>query len=207
MEPGQVADDRKSGGGIFSRLYDWMLRASRHRHARWYLALVSFAESSFFPIPPDVMLAPMTLAQPKRSWSLAGLTTLASTVGGMFGYLIGYFLIGALQPVMDRLGYRHGYDTVVEWFAEYGFWAMLLAGFTPIPYKLFTIAAGANGMAFLPFVAGSTIGRGGRFFLVAALVRLAGPTIENRLVHYIDLIGWSVLGLIAAGGVLYGVMA
>lgn len=190
---------------VFSRLYDWMLRASRHRHAPWYLALVSFSESSFFPIPPDVMLAPMSLAQPRRAWYLAGLTTLASVVGGALGYLIGVLLIDAVLPLIDRFGYRHGYETVVHWFGEYGFWAVLVAGFTPVPYKLFTIAAGANGMPFIPFMLGSAVGRGGRFFLVAALIRLAGPTIEQRLVHYIDVIGWGLLGLIVVGGVIYGV--
>lgn len=184
---------------IFGRLYDWMMAASRHRHANWYLGAISVAESSFFPVPPDVMLAPMTLARP-RDWAyLAALTTLTSVVGGMLGYLIGYHLLDVALPLIEQWGYLPAYQTAVGWFERYGFWAVFAAGFTPIPYKVFTISAGAAHMALLPFVLGSVVGRGGRFFLVAGLVRALGPSFEPKLRQYVDTIGWASLGLLAIG--------
>lgn len=184
---------------LFGRLYDGMMQASRHRHANWYLGTISAAESSFFPIPPDVMLAPMTLARPREWAFLAALTTAASVVGGMFGYLIGHFLLDAALPLIERLGYLSAYQQASDWFGRYGFWAVFAAGFTPVPYKVFTISAGAAQMALLPFLLGSLIGRGGRFFLVAGLVRALGPRIEPRLRQYVDTIGWTVLGVLAIG--------
>ncbi len=189
--------------GLFSKLYAWMIRVSRHPHADWYLGGISFAESSFFPIPPDVMLAPMVMSRQREWWRLALLTTITSVLGGLFGYLIGNFLLDAVMPLIERAGYRGAYDTAVSWFAEYGFWAVFAAGFTPIPYKVFTIGAGAVQMALLPFLLGSVVGRGGRFFLVAGLVRLLGPSFEKHLLRYVDRIGWSMLALIVAGFVLW----
>ena len=111
---------------LFSSLYDWTLSWSKHRHAQWYLGGLSFAESSFFPIPPDVMLAPMCLAQPRRALAFAALTTIASTAGGVAGYLIGYFGIGAVEPLLVNLGYMDGYLRVKEWFGEWGLWLQVL---------------------------------------------------------------------------------
>jgi membrane protein YqaA with SNARE-associated domain len=184
---------------VFSRLYDWMMRASRHPHATWYLGAVSVAESSFFPLPPDIMLAPMTLSRPRDWFFLAALTTLTSVAGGLLGYLIGYFVLDAALPVIERWGYLDTYALAVEWFERYGFWAIFAAGFTPIPYKIFTISAGAVQMGLLPFVLGSLVGRGGRFFLVAALVRALGPRVERHLRQYVDVIGWAVLLLLIVG--------
>ncbi|MES1941690.1 lipoprotein B [Salinisphaera sp. T5B8] len=173
-----------------------MVRASGHRRAPSLLALLAFAESSFFPIPPDVMLAPMTLARPSRAWQFAAITTVASVVGGMLGYWIGALFLEALLPWLKELGYYSAYATARDWFETYGFWAVLLAGVSPIPYKVFTIAAGAVAMPFLPFVAGSIVGRGVRFFLVAGLVRFLGPVFEQRLLKYIDWIGWAIVAVI-----------
>jgi len=181
---------------IFSSLYDRALRWSGHRHAPWYLGGVSFAESSFFPIPPDVLLAPMTLAQPRLWWRYAALTTMASVVGGLLGYVIGYFALEAISPLLERAGYMPAYRAAHAWFDRWGFWAIFVAGFTPIPYKVFTIAAGAAHMPALPFVVGSAIGRGARFFLVAALVRWGGPGIEPHLRRHVDTIGWVSVALI-----------
>ena len=182
---------------LFSRLYDSVLRWSIHPHATRYLAALSFAESSFFPIPPDVMLAPMTLARPERGWRLAGLTTLSSVAGGLAGYLIGWIAIDAITPWLTSLGYLEGYDRAREWFDEWGVWAIFVAGFTPIPYKVFTIAAGALQM-FLPgFVIGSAIGRGARFYLVAGLIILGGPRMAENLRRYVDTIGWATVALVA----------
>ncbi len=182
---------------IFSALYDRALAWSRHPHAERYLAAVSFTESAFFPIPPDVLLAPMTLAQPPRWLRFAALTTVTSVLGGLFGYAIGYLALEAVTPLLQRIGYWGYFETASGWFAKYGFWAIFIAGFTPIPYKVFTIAAGAAQMALLPFAAGSLIGRGARFFLVAALVRFGGAPIERHIRRYIDGLGWAMLAVLA----------
>jgi membrane protein YqaA with SNARE-associated domain len=131
---------------------------ARHRHAPWYLGGMSFVESSFFPVPPDVMLAPMCLAQPHRAWRLALLTTLASVAGGFLGYSIGYFAIDTLLPWLQESRYWPAYQKAVDWFGDWGFWAVFIAGFSPIPYKVFTIAAGALSMALLPFTLASLSG-------------------------------------------------
>ena len=182
---------------LFSPLYNRAMRWAAHRHAPWYLAGLSFAESSFFPIPPDVMLAPMALAQRNRAWFYAALTTLASVLGGVFGYLIGVLALEMITPWLQSAGYWPAYEKAVQWFAEWGVWAIVLAGFTPIPYKVFTIAAGAVGMPFLPFVLGSAVGRGARFFLVAGLMRWGGEGMQRILRDYVDHIGWVMLVVVA----------
>jgi membrane protein YqaA with SNARE-associated domain len=182
---------------VFSWLYERALQWSRHRHAAWYLGGLSFAESSFFPIPPDVVLAPMCLAQPKRAWWFATLTTITSVAGGVFGYLIGYFAFDLIEPWIAGGKYWQAYQMAVDWFAEWGFWAVLIAGFSPIPYKAFTIAAGVLGMPMFPFVVASIVGRGGRFFLVAGLIKWGGPRMEGMLKNYIDRIGWITVLLLA----------
>lgn len=181
---------------IFSPLYDLAMRWAAHAHAPRYLAGLSFAESSFFPVPPDVMLAPMVLARPERAWRLAALTTVSSVAGGLAGYAIGYFAAAGITPWLQDLGYWQDYLEVQRWFETWGFWAILLAGFSPIPYKLFTIAGGALAMFLPAFLLGSILGRGGRFFLVAALVKYGGPPIEAGLRRYIDAIGWSLVALL-----------
>ena len=184
---------------LFSRLYDRVLVWSKHPHAPVYLGALSFAESSFFPIPPDVMLAPMTLATPRRGWRFAALTTITSVAGGLAGYLIGYFAIDALIPMLERLGYSEEYLEVRRWFETYGFWTVLLAGFSPIPYKLFTIAAGALGMNLPLFIGASVVGRGGRFFLVSGLIVWGGESMERLIRRHIDTLGWLfVLALVIA---------
>jgi len=181
---------------IFSPLYARVMRWSRHPHASWYLAGLSFAESSFFPIPPDVMLAPMSMARPSRAFFLAAITTLASVVGGVAGYLIGMLAFDAVEPLLHQWGYFDRYLLAREWFAEWGFWAVLLAGFSPIPYKVFTITAGVVGMVFLPFILASIVGRGARFFLVAALMGWGGESMEKRLHKWVDLLGWLTVLLV-----------
>ena len=182
---------------IFSALYDRALRWTAHPHAERYLVGLSFAESSFFPIPPDVMLAPMTLAQPKRGWRFAILTTAASVAGGLAGYAIGW--LDAIEPLLRSLGYWDSYTRSTEWFVTWGFLAVLVAGFSPIPYKVFTIAAGALHMLLPAFVIASLVGRGGRFFLVAGLIIWGGEGMERRLREHVDTLGWLVviLGVIA----------
>lgn len=176
---------------------------SRHPRAPWYLGILSFAESSFFPIPPDVMLAPMSLARPERAMRLALLTTLTSVAGGLFGYLIGALAFDAIEPWLRTSHYWENYQTAVAWFHDWGFWAVFVAGFSPIPYKVFTIAAGVLSMALLPFVAASVVGRGARFFLVAGLMRWGGARMEAELHKHIDRLGWATVALVVLGGGAY----
>ncbi|MGZ8224986.1 MAG: YqaA family protein [Methylobacter sp.] len=191
---------------MFQKLYDKTLQLSKHRHASKYLWILSFAESSFFPIPPDVMLAPMALAQPDKALHFALLTTIASVLGGVFGYAIGYFLFDTIEPWLQTTHYWENYLTAQSWFKDWGFWAVFVAGFSPIPYKVFTIAAGAMNMVLLPFVLASIIGRGGRFFLVAMLLAAGGARLESKLREYMDRLGWAVVALVIIGTGIYKFM-
>ncbi len=184
--------------GLFSPLYARAMRWARHRHAPACLGTMSFAESSFFPVPPDVMLAPMCLARPERAWRFALLTTLASVAGGLAGYAIGYFAFDAIAPWLQTTQHWASYRTAEQWFSDYGFWAVFIAGFSPIPYKVFTIAAGALSMALLPFALASIIGRGARFYLVAGLMKWGGARMEATLHRYVDRLGWTLVLLVAA---------
>ncbi len=188
---------------IFSALYRRAMAWARHPRAPWYLAALSFAESSFFPVPPDVMLAPMSLGQPKKAWKFALLTTLASVAGGILGYLIGWLAFDLVSGWLQQAGYYDKYLLAREWFDRWGFWAIFVAGFSPIPYKVFTITAGVITMSFLPFVVASFIGRGARFFLVATLMAWGGPAMEARLHRYMEWIGWGVVALVVLGLWIY----
>ena len=169
---------------------------SEHKHAPAYLSGMSFAESVFFPIPPDVLLIPMTLAKPLKAWQFALYTTIASVFGGILGYFLGMLMFEPLiQPIIDYFNYQHKFDQIMAWFGEYGVWVVFLAGFSPIPYKVFTLSAGLLHMAFLPFVLASAVGRGMRFFLVAGLVKWGGKRIEDKLQQYIEWIGWGTVAL------------
>jgi len=184
---------------IFSPLYRRMLQWSKHRHARVILFWLSFAESSFFPLPPDVMLIPMVLAKPQEGWRNAWWCTVGGVLGAFVGYFIGMFFFMAVAPLLVKLGYMSHYQIIVAWFKQWGFWVMFFAGFAFIPYKLFTIAAGATGLGLLPFTLGSLVGRGGRFFLVAALIKLAGSKAEAWLRDYIDYLAWLCVVLLVLG--------
>ncbi len=182
---------------IFSPLYDRVMAWSRHPYAPWYLGGLSFAESSFFPIPPDVMLAPMSMAKPRQAWWFAALTTVTSVLGGLAGWLIGYFAFELIAPLVEEGGrYALPFATARAWFDDWGVWAIFIAGFSPIPYKIFTISAGVMHMALIPFVVASTIGRGARFFLVAALMSWGGERMDGVLRRYVDRIGWIMVLLV-----------
>ncbi len=183
---------------IFSPLYEKTLQWSQHKNAPKYLCSLSFAESSFFPIPPDVMLMPMSLAKPDRALYFAWLTTVFSVLGGIFGYLIGYYAMDLLMPVIESMNYQDKVVKAQGWFEEYGVWIVFVAGFSPIPYKLFTVTAGASAMAFLPFVIASFIGRGARFFLVAGLMKWGGARFEPQIRKWVDWLGWLFVLLILA---------
>jgi membrane protein YqaA with SNARE-associated domain len=181
--------------GPFQRIYDAVISWAAHPRAPAILSTLSFAESSFFPVPPDVMLAPMCLAQPRKGWWFALNCTISSVAGGLLGYILGKWAFSSVEPWLMSSAYAGVFEHAVEMFEQYGFWYILLAGFTPIPYKVFTISAGVVGMPVLPFVAGSLAGRGGRFFLVAGLIRLFGDRAAERLRVWVDRIGWSLLVL------------
>ncbi|MEF8794112.1 YqaA family protein [Thiohalorhabdus sp.] len=184
---------------MIRRLLRWALEKAGHPRAPAWLGAISFAESSFFPIPPDVLLAPMTLARPERGWYLAALTTLTSVAGGLLGYLIGAVLYQAVAaPLLEFYGAEGEYRRVVDWFGTYGVWAVFLAGLTPIPYKVFTIAAGSLAMPLLPFVVGSFAGRGLRFFVLAGIIRLGGERLYRQVERWSPLLFWLGVGGIAA---------
>lgn len=171
---------------MLRRLYDWTLSLAVTPYALWALVVISFAESSFFPIPPDVLLIPLILAAPQRAFVIAGVCTVASVAGGAFGYLIGSQLFDAIgQPVLEFYGKMTEFESFKERFSEYGHWVVLTAGVTPFPYKVITITSGAAELPFSTFMLWSTIARGLRFFVVAALLWKFGAPIrafiEQRL--------------------------
>jgi membrane protein YqaA with SNARE-associated domain len=188
---------------MLRRLYDWVMGLAASRHAPSALFAVSFAESSFFPVPPDVMLAPMVLARPEKAWRYAALCTLASVLGGCLGYAIGFYLQDAALWLMKLSGHEGGLDQFKCWYAEWGVWVILIKGLTPIPYKLVTIASGLAQFAFPVFIAASVVTRGARFFLVAGVVKKFGPAmlpvIERRLALFAGLaVALVVAGLVAS---------
>ncbi|RUO65505.1 membrane protein YqaA, SNARE-associated domain [Pseudidiomarina planktonica] len=176
---------------VFSALYDKVLGWTQHRRAPAILAGLSFSESVIFPIPPDVMLAPMAMMQPKRAWYFAAITTIFSVLGALVGYALGYLAFDTLvMPMIEWAGYEAKLAVVQQWFDQWGFWIVFIAGFSPIPYKLFTVSGGMLGIALIPFVIASLISRGLRFFLVAWLMRSGGPKMAVALRRYVDTIGW-----------------
>lgn len=189
---------------LFGPLYFRVLQWARHPHAERYLAGLSFAESSFFPIPPDVMLAPMCLADRRKAWRLATITTVTSLLGGVAGYAIGYFMIEMIAAWLSTTHYWPAYLTAREWFDRWGVWAVFVAGFSPIPYKIFTIAAGATMLNLPGFIIASLIGRGARFYLVAGLIVAGGERMAAVLPRYVERIGWAVvvIALLAGGFVM-----
>ena len=183
---------------LFAPLYERVLGWAGHPHAERYLAAMSFAESSFFPVPPDVMLAPMCLADRQRAWRFAAVTTVASLLGGILGYAIGFFLFDSIEPWLRESGYWSAYLTGRDWFDRWGVWAVFIAGFSPIPYKIFTISAGVAVLNFPAFVLASLVGRGARFFLVAGLLVAGGERMATMIPRYVERLGWGVVALAVA---------
>src|ERR687889_1526196 len=167
---------------MLRRLYDWTLSLAARPSAPYALALVSFSESSFFPVPPDVMLVPMMLARPDKAWSYALICTITSVLGGILGYVIGLALYDSIGSWLFRLyGLTEGAEAFRHGFAEYGHWIILLKGLTPIPYKLVTITSGFAGYSLFWFTVLSIVTRGARFFVLAALLGRFGPAIRSVL--------------------------
>jgi len=186
--------------GMLKRIYTWCIDAADKPYALWILFAVSFAESSFFPIPPDVMLAPMSLARPKRAWLYAGVCTIASVLGGVLGYAIGALLYDSVgQWLINVYGLSGKVETFRQSYAEWGSLIILLKGLTPIPYKLVTITSGFAGYNISLFVLFSLITRGARFFIAAALFNRYGDWIRERIERHLTL--WvTVFAAVLVGG-------
>jgi len=192
---------------MLRRLYDWVMRLSASRHAGWALFAVAFAESSFFPVPPDTMLAPMVLARPENTWRYAAICAAGSIIGGMLGYAIGYSIAPVGHWLLAVTGHAGGEGPLRAQFAKWGVWVILLQGLLPVPYKLITITTGLAHFTLWKFVAASCVTRSTRFFGVAALVRRFGPTllpvIERRLALFAGIAVALVVVLIVAVKLLH----
>ncbi len=185
---------------MLRRLYDWVMKLAEGRYALWALAAVSFAESSFFPIPPDVMLIPMILAKRSRAFVYAAWATLTSVIGGMFGYLIGFALYESIgKPIVDFYHMGAEFAGFAQLFNDYGVWILIIKGMTPIPYKILTIAAGVAGMEFAAFIAASIIARALRFFIVAALLYWFGEPIRDFVEKRLALVTTAFVALLVGG--------
>ncbi|SMN14482.1 FIG139438: lipoprotein B [uncultured Candidatus Thioglobus sp.] len=185
---------------IFSKFYQKALDWAQSKYAIYWLALVSFVESFILPYPPpDVLLAPMALKKPKSAYQFALICTVLSVLGGVVGYFLGALLIDSIQPLLVKLHYIDKLDTIKQWFTEYGIWIVAIAGFSPMPYKIFTIGAGIANMALLPLILISFLARGMRFFLVAFFIRKFGNVCDVWLKKYIDRLGYSLIVVIALG--------
>jgi membrane protein YqaA with SNARE-associated domain len=178
---------------MLRKIYDWCIDAAHKPYALWILGLVSFAESSFFPVPPDVMLIPMSLARPQRAWFYAALCTVTSVAGGVVGYAIGALLYDSVGHWLIQLyGYADKVEAFRAGYAEWGAWIILLKGLTPIPYKLVTITSGFAGYDVWLFILFSIIARGGRFFVVAIVLNRWGVAIREEIERRLTL--WVSLG-------------
>lgn len=199
---------------LFAPLYETALRWATHRHAEPFLAGLSFFEAIIFPIMPEVMLGPMVLAKPHRWARYATVSLVFSVLGALVGYLLGHYAFEVLRPVFESLGWLERIDKQVAELREVArqspwtaFWALVLAGFLPIPLKIFTWASGIVGVPLLPFVASMVVGRGKRVYLLAGVIRLAGPRAEAALHRWIEWIGWAVVVLIVLAILYYKLFA
>lgn len=185
---------------MIQRLYDWTLGLAEHRHALWVLAFVSFLESSMFPIPPDIIMIPMIIARPSRAFVIAGVALVASVLGGLLGYAIGALAFDALgEPILNALGKADSMAEFATRFNDLGFWAVLVAGVTPFPYKVITIMSGWTAMPLGTFIVTSIIARGLRFFLVALLLWKFGAPVRDFIEKRLPLMFTIAVGLLIAG--------
>jgi membrane protein YqaA with SNARE-associated domain len=188
-------------------LYDWTIRLAEHPRALWALAFVAFLESSMFPIPPDILMIPMILAAPRRAFVIAGVATVSSVLGGMFGYWIGAVLYESVGlPVLEFYGKTQNFEAFGETYNEYGAWAVLIAGVTPFPYKVITILSGSTGLDLWVFTIASVLARGLRFFIVASLLWKFGAPIRDFIERRLGLMFTLFVVLLVGGFALLKVM-
>lgn len=192
---------------MLRRLYDWTLSLAKSPNAMWALAIVAFMESSFFPIPPDVLMIPMIIARPSRAFLIAAVATVASVLGGLFGYYIGYAMFESVgRPVLEFYGKDAGFGEFALWYNQYGAWAVLIAGVTPFPFKVITIASGVTQLSFPIFVISAIIARALRFFIVAALLWKFGAPIRDFIERRLGLVFIVFCVLLFGGFALVGVL-
>ena len=188
---------------LFRRLYDWMMKMAEHPKAIWTMSGVSFVESSFFPLPPDIMLIPMVLAKRSKAFQYALAATLASVIGGVLGYVIGAFLFDMIgKPLFDFYGYGGEFEAFSSRYRQWGVWIVLMAGLTPFPYKVITIASGATGLSFPIFMLASLVARAIRFYAVCGLLYLFGPQIRGFIEKYFGLVSLLFFIMLFAGFML-----
>lgn len=188
------------GAVMLRKLYDWTISLAESRHALWALAFVAFIESSVFPIPPDLLLIPMVIAAPRRAWLIAGVATVFSVLGGLFGYYIGWGLFESVgRPVLEFYGKDKYFEEFAVRYNEWGAWAVLIAGVTPFPYKVITILSGTTGLNLGVFIVASIVARGLRFFLVAALLWKFGPPIRTFIEKRLGLM-FTIFVVLLLGG-------
>ena len=185
---------------LLRRLYDWTIALAGKRHAETALFWIAFVESSFFPLPPDLILVPMTLARRERAWRYAGICTIASVLGGFVGYAIGFFLFEAVgRPILEFYQVMGQYQHLKSLFDEWGVWIIVAKGMTPIPYKLVTITSGALNFALIPFAIASVASRSIRFFLVAALIWKFGEPVRAFIEKRLEIVTTAFLVLLVGG--------
>ncbi|MCW3781066.1 YqaA family protein [Defluviimonas salinarum] len=181
-------------------LYDWTIRLAEHPRALSALGVVSFVESSFFPIPPDVLMIPMIIARPSRAWFIAAIALVTSVLGGLFGYFIGAVLFDSVgQPILEFYGKTEAGAVFAERFNEYGGWAVLIAGVTPFPFKVITIVSGWTGLSLPVFIISAIIARGLRFFIVAGLLWQFGPPIRDFIERRLGIVFSLGMALLIGG--------
>ena len=185
---------------MIKSMYDWMMRAAASKRAPQALFTVSFIESSFFPIPPDVMLIPMCIAERAKAWYFAAVATVGSVLGGLAGYAIGYFLFDLVgKPLLDLYGYADKFQEFAGQYNEYGAWIVFMAGLTPFPYKVITIASGATAMNIVVFMIASVVARGMRFFAVAGLLYFFGQPIRDFIERRFGMVTAAFFVLLVGG--------
>ena len=183
---------------LFPRSYDAIMLWAKSKHAVSILSTVSFVESFIFPIPPDLLLIPLSISNPRKAYYFAMLTTIFSVLGGVIGYLIGIYFADLFLSTLGWMFDKKSVETTTEWMGEWGVMVVLISGFSPIPYKIFTVASGVTGLTFIPFLIASFLGRGMRFFLIGFIISKGGDNLEKKLRKYSEVIGWTGLSIFSA---------
>ena len=183
---------------LFTRVYDAIMLWAKSKHAVSILSTVSFVESFIFPIPPDLLLIPLSISNPRKAYYFSMLATIFSVFGGVIGYLIGIYFADLFLSTLGWMFDEKSIEITIKWMAEWGVMVVLISGFSPIPYKIFTIASGVTGLAFIPFLIASFLGRGMRFFLIGFIVSKGGDNLEKKLRKYSGVFGWTGLLIFSA---------